>query len=285
MKKIIALAVSCMSLLSAGYSTLGVRISRLGPLTPRTGMAPIFICGMLLMVVCVSSLRAEEAGEEQGLPSIAQPDVPEQPVAVVNGHAITTAELDAHVEATQLSSEDALDDLIDLTLVRAAAAEKGISAPAKAWSAEERAGVELALAKALALEVATPRIVLIVDHVWLKDADDEQERASGRVLMERLRALVAAGATIPNAYTKLQVEGDAWHIGDHEEYSYDVIPPEARDLPLASLSKIIPGDGGLHLFVIHQRKQILPAGDEIRGPLRERLRRDAVIELSEQSAP
>jgi hypothetical protein len=72
------------------------------------------------------------------------------------------------------------------------------------------------------------------------------------------------------------LDGSLWHIGDHEEYPYDVIPPEAHDLPDGSLSPIIPGDGGLHLFKIYQRKKVPPPLDQIRGPLYNRLQ----VELS-----
>jgi hypothetical protein len=144
-----------------------------------------------------------------------------------------------------------------------------------------RAGVELALAQTLGLDVPPLRVSLVVDHAWLKDAEDEKARFADRALLERLRALVEAGATIPEAYTQLQVDGAAWHIGDHEEYPYEIIPAEAHDLPPGSLSPIIPGDGGLHLFRIYQRKQELPPSSEIRGLLSERLRRDATIDRPE----
>ncbi|NVN92744.1 MAG: hypothetical protein HXX11_19410 [Desulfuromonadales bacterium] len=271
--------------LLVAFTASGSRLTGSGRQASRTRFVAAMICGMLLAITCASTVLADREGGEQVPAPVVQLSPANPPVAVVNGQPIKAAELDTHAAATQLSPEYALEDLIDLMLVRAAATEKGVSAPARAWNADERAAVEATLAKALSLDVAAPRVLLVVDHAWLKDAEDEQERVDGRARMERLRAMVAAGATIPDAFARLQLDGTLWHIGDHEEYPADVIPPEARDLPPASLSGIISGDGGLHLFRIHQRKQILPTSDEIRGPLRDRLRRDAVIERIEPSEP
>ena len=198
--------------------------------------------------------------------------------ATVNGQPVTVRELDAHMAATKLPREEALDDLIDLRLLRAALAANNISAPAGTWSPDERADLELALTRALGFYVPPLHITLIVDHAWLKDAENEAERTAGRALLERLRALVAAGATIPDAYTQLQVDGSLWHIGDHEEYLTLVLPPEVQNLPAGSLSPIVPGDGGLHLFRIYERKQERLPVDEIRVPLLTRLRLDATID-------
>lgn len=241
------------------------------------------LCSVFMFVItCASPLRAADMGGEQDTASVVLTSPAELPVAVVNKQPIKKTVLDAHMAATHLSREEALEDLIDLTLIRTSAAENGIKVPEGIWSTEERARVELALANALSLEIAVPRVLLVVDHAWLKDSEDEESQATGRAQMEQLRASVEAGATIPAAYAKLQIDGNAWHIGDHEEYPYDTVPEEARDLLLSTLSPIIPGDGGLHLFVIHQRKQILPTSEDIRGPLRERLRDEAMIERPEQ---
>ena len=129
------------------------------------------------------------------------------------------------------------------------------------------------------------RVSLIVDHAWLKDAEVEKTRVAGRALLVRLRTLVEAGATIPQGYDQLQADGALWHIGDHEQYPADVIPGEARDLPPGGLSQIIPGDGGLHLFRIYERKQELPYWDEVRVPLNARLRLDAAIERPDPAVP
>ena len=69
--------------------------------------------------------------------------------------------------------------------------------------------------------------------------------------------------------------------GDHEEYTSIVVPAEVQDLSQGSLSQIIPGDGGLHLFKIHQRRQELQPVSDIRVPLLARLRLDAAIEQPE----
>jgi hypothetical protein len=89
---------------------------------------------------------------------------------------------------------------------------------------------------------------------------------------------VSGGATIPTAYQKLGGDAADWHIGDHEEYPYDVVPPAAHDLPPGSLSPIIPGDGGLHLFTIHARKAVPPAPEVVHPVLRDRLREGKTIE-------
>ncbi|MFA7403933.1 MAG: hypothetical protein WC007_08065, partial [Pelobacteraceae bacterium] len=139
-------------------------------------------------------------------------------------------------------------------------------------------GVELAVAQGIGIETAKPRIDLIVDHAWLKDAEDASERAAGRGALEKLRALAVEGATIPEAFARMQLDGSLWHIGDHEEYPYEAIPVEARDMPPGAISPIIPGDGGLHLFRIYEKKQLLGPMEVISSQLRDELRRRATIE-------
>jgi hypothetical protein len=102
--------------------------------------------------------------------------------------------------------------------------------------------------------------------------------------MERLRALCAAGESIPVAFPKVGADAADWHIGDHEEYPYDVVPAEAHDLTAGSLSAIIPGDGGLHLFRIVERRGPPPAPGLVRAALRERLRRGKMIEIAADGA-
>lgn len=212
-----------------------------------------------------------------------QPDSGSKAVAFVDGVPIKAAELDDHATATGKSRDEALDDLINLQLVRAAAANKKMKTPSGSWSEEERAGIELALARALSLDIPQGNVSLVVDHAWLKDADDEAARTAGRELMERLRGLVEAGTAIPLAYEQLHADGSLWHIGDHEEYPYDVVPDEARDLPAGSLSAMIPGDGGLHLFKVYQRKEELPSRTEIHDLLMDQLRIDATIDLVDET--
>jgi hypothetical protein len=203
------------------------------------------------------------------------------PAAIVNGQPITAAEVDAHAEFLQLPTEYALEDLIELRLLKAAAIAKGVKLPPEPWFTETRAGVELAVARALGIAQVMPRPVLIVDHAWLKDADNEKDRAAGRAQLEKLRGLVAGGATIPEAFTRLNLDGTPWHIGDHEGYDADVLPPEVRDLSAGSLSPIIPGDGGLHLFKIHERTDVPPAPELVTSLLRDQLHRDVTIERPE----
>ena len=229
----------------------------------------------------IAPAQAAEMVPPQDATPAAQPAADDQIVATVNDQPIKTSELDAHVAVTGLSREEALEDLIDLQLLRAAVTANKISVPARAWSQEERAGIEYALTQALGLYVPPRQVTFVLDHAWLKDAEDEKERSAGRVQLERLRALVVAGATIPDAYNQLQVDGTLWHIGDHEEYIKEVLPAEAADFTPGTLSQIIPGDGGLHLFKIYQRKESLPPSDDIRVPLLTRLRLDASIDRPE----
>jgi hypothetical protein len=205
-----------------------------------------------------------------------------KPVVFVDGKPIGSADLDAHIAATGLPHDEALDDLINLRLERAAAVKAGLKVPSGRWSDDQRAGIELALAQALSLDIPQGRVSLVVDHAWLKDAEDEADRAAGNELMEKLRELVVAGSTIPAAYEKLQSDGRSWHIGDHEEYAIDDLPDEVRDLLAGSLSPVVPGDGGLHLFKIHQRKEEPPSREEVRGILLDQLRMDATIDLADE---
>jgi hypothetical protein len=201
-------------------------------------------------------------------------------VARVDGQTIAAAELAAHQTRTGLERAKALDDLIDLALLRAAATELKVALPADLVDAQARAGVELAVAQKLGLPVPATSHSLIVDHAWVKDSQAKKRQAAQRAAMERLRSLVEAGDTIPSAYPKLGLSGAAWHIGDHEEYDYEVVPPEGRDLPAGTLSPIVPGNGGLHLFKIIEHKQARPAADAVSSLLRPHLRNGKAIELA-----
>jgi hypothetical protein len=198
------------------------------------------------------------------------------PVAKVDGQPITAAELAAHQAETKRGADEALEDLIDLHLLRAALRAHGLALDTD--TPASRAAAEYALAKKLSLPLPPAGDVLVVDHAWVKAAEAAKKRAAQRAAMERLRGLVVAGATIPAAYQKLGAEAADWHIGDHEEYPYDVVPPAAHDLPPGSLSPIIPGDGGLHLFTIHARKAVPPAPEVVHPLVRDRLREGKAIE-------
>ncbi|OGU13422.1 MAG: hypothetical protein A2076_17390 [Geobacteraceae bacterium GWC2_53_11] len=206
-------------------------------------------------------------------------------VATVNGQPVKTSDVESHAAATHQPREEALEDIINMKLLRAALAAHKISVPAGEWGSETAAKIEFALAQAMSIDVPPLSVTLIVDHAWLKDAEDEKVRVADRARLEQLRALVVAGATIPDAYTQLIADGSSWHIGDHEEYLALVLPVEVHNLQSGSLSAIIPGDGGLHLFKIHQRKEVLPPRDEVRNPLFTILRLEATIELPEESTP
>lgn len=245
----------------------------------RKGM--IVTTAVLFSIVGIAMSWASDMVSEQRALSILQPVVHDLTVAIVNGRPITSAELDAHIAVSLLPREEALEDLIDLHLLRAAATVNKIHFPAGTWRPEIRADIEFVLAQTLGVDIPPLRTTLVLDHAWLKDADDVKQRAAGRTLLERLRTLVEAGATIPDAFTRLQADGALWHIGDHEEYQSIILPTEAQNLPPGVLSPIIPGDGGLHLFKIYQRKQERPFIDDVRVPLLSRLRLDASIELPE----
>jgi hypothetical protein len=200
-------------------------------------------------------------------------------VARVDSRPVYSTELDSHQSTTGLERSRALDDLIDLTLLRRAAGLRAIDLPLGVPDPETRAAAEFALARNLGLAVSPASETLIVDHAWVKDSRTKKAQAAQRAAIERLRGLVASGSTIPSAYGTLGVAGDSWHIGDHEEYPYGLVPPAARDLPAGSLSEVIPGDGGLHLFKIIEHKQVRPAADSVSSVLRPYLRRESVIEI------
>lgn len=200
------------------------------------------------------------------------------PAALVNNHPITVAELDAYCSATGKERAEALDELIDLQLIRSAAAAKGVRLPDDISTPEARARVEYALAKALDLNPPPETVILLVDHAWLKDAVDGKGLADGGAQLEQLRKAVMNGETIAAAFARLQFDGSDWHIGDHEEYPVEVLPAEVRDLPQKSLSPLIAGDGGRHLFKIHQRRELPPPAEEVRQLLRSYLYQDAAIE-------
>jgi hypothetical protein len=163
------------------------------------------------------------------------------------------------------------EEQLELAKLREACGKEGIPLPATP-SAEERAKAELLLARKLGLDVPPDTDVLIVDHAWVKDAKKKATTAKQRKALEELRAAVVAGKTIPKAFETLPgVDGKVWHIGDHEEYPYTVVPGDAHDLAPGSVSPIIPGDGGLHLFQIYSRKQTPPPADAVHQLVRDKL--------------
>jgi len=210
---------------------------------------------------------------------VAQPEV----VARVDDVTILSGDLEAHQAATHLPRAEALDDLIDLLLLRAAARANGIALAPGRVEPDVRAAAEAELATRMGLAIPTETKSLVVDHAWVKDAEAPKKRAAQRASMERLRSLCAAGDTIPAAFAKLTELGPTaaeWHIGDHEEYPYDVVPDEAHDLGAGTLSPIIPGNGGLHLFWIVERKGPPPPPALVRAALHERLRHGKVIQIN-----
>ncbi len=202
-------------------------------------------------------------------------------VATVNGQEIRYKELYAYMMTGGLPREETLENIIDLYLIRAAAATFSIEAPTGTWSKEMRNNIEYSLATVMALDIPPAQMTLVVDHAWLKDAEIETELMEGRAKITQMREMVANGTTIPQAFAKMKLDSAMWHIGDHEEYPYEVIPEEARDLKPGNLSPLISGDGGVHLFLIHQRKEERPPAEMVHAALMARLRDGAAIEYAE----
>ncbi len=199
-------------------------------------------------------------------------------VARVDGRSLKSDALDAHVQTSHLARAEALEDLIDLDLMREAATKASLTLPTGVWTDEQRATANYDVAKALGVEIPAAADLLVVDHAWVKDAKKKKQLAADRATIEKLRVATVGGAKIPEAWKKLGVASDAWHVGDHEEYAYDVVPPTARDLAPGSISPVIPGNGGMHLFQVYARKRTMPPDEKTRALLREKLRKDAKIE-------
>ena len=230
---------------------------------------------LLLLVALLPGCATHPAPQSNALAAVA---------ARIDGEEIDGATLDAHAARTGLAREAGLEDLIDLRLTRRAAAAAQLPIPSEPWSEEARTQLEHTLARKLALDVPPAVEEILLDHAWVKDAPNERDQAAQRMLLEKLRAKVAAGETLPTAWNALGADGTAWHIGDHESYPYEVIPAAARDLPAGALSPIIPGDGGLHLFKIHAHQQKLPPADLVRATLQPHLREGVKIERSAEGA-
>lgn len=219
-----------------------------------------FVKFMVLMAACCLSLLC--AADLMAAGSDAAGD---KVVATVKDEPVRASELAAHIAATQLPRDEALTDLIEQKLLRTAAQANGITAPAGRWTQAERDGIEAALVKALPLAIQPYIGELVVDHAYLKVTGDEKAQKAGLALMERLRTMMADGATIPAAFNQLQVDGSNWHIGDHEEYPASALPDETRQLPPGGLSSVLAGSDGYNLFKVYERK--IPV-DEIRLAVR-----------------
>ncbi len=102
---------------------------------------------------------------------------------------------------------------------------------------------------------STDGLSLHVDHAWVKDASSAGEQVQRRAALDALRAKVEAGAGFSEAFRSLHADPGPWHVAEGETYPYDVIPAAARDLPVGTLSTVIPGNGGLHLFRILGRER------------------------------
>lgn len=230
---------------------------------------------VLVAVFIASSFFKGYAAETQDAPA-----KEDKVVATINNMPVKASELEAHAEATRWGYDIALGDLIDLKLLKTAATAKNIKMPSGAWTEEDRTRVEYDLARALSLNVPEPRPMLVVDHAWIKDSKNKKKQENHLALLEKMRELVQAGATMPAAFGQLKVDGKPWHIGDHEEYLYQTLPEKARNLPAGSVSGIIPGDGGQHLFKIWERKQSIPSSYEFSYILRSHLRSEAAVEIN-----
>ena len=214
---------------------------------------------VLLAVCCLPLLPAAE------LMAAVNDTAGDKVVATVKEEPVRASELAAYMEAAKLPPLEALNDLIEQKLLRSAAQANGINVPAGRWNLEERDRIEAALVKALPLPIPAHVGELVVDHAYLKIGADEKEQKAGLILMERLRAMVVEGATIPAAFNQLQVDGSNWHIGDHEEYPATVLPDEVRQLPPGGLSSVLAASDGYNLFKLFERK--IPV-DEIRLAVR-----------------
>ena len=242
----------------------------------------LLIC--LWIAGCASSGKHRRTGASPGTaPGATTAAAPvARPVAIVDGVVISAAELAEHVKLTGQERKAAREDLIELVLLHRAAAARKLTTPSGLPPAEARAQLEYMLARALELDVRPPVHLLVVDHAWVKDAVTPRVRAQQRKDLEKLRGLVVAGATIPAAFTKLGLDGALWHIGDHETYGYDVVGPNANELPAGGLSPSFAGDGGVHLFKIHEHKQELPPAADVHEALRVPLRQDKKVELFDE---
>lgn len=97
---------------------------------------------------------------------------------------------------------------------------------------------------------ASPPKSLQVDHAWVKNAPTPGARTKQKQQMDTLRAKVLGGSSFTAAWNALNYDGALWHVADGETYPYEVVSEEARDLAVGSVSEVIPGNGGLHLFRI-----------------------------------
>jgi hypothetical protein len=94
------------------------------------------------MMIAFSAARSSASGELPPRPPamINQVTTTDLVVATVNGRPIRSWQVDAHALNSHLSSDDALEDLIDLKLVRGAAVSHGFSLPPGKWDGKERNG-------------------------------------------------------------------------------------------------------------------------------------------------
>ena len=223
---------------------------------------------------------AAQAQQQAALAGQASVD---SPVARVDGRPILAASLATHEAETGLPRAEALADLVDLTLLRAAATQRGVTVPPAPLTPDARASVERQLAEKLALELPPETTSLIVDHAWVKNASTFAERAGQRKTIESLQARALAGDAIPDAFKELTggIKAADWHIGDHEEYPVAAVPAAARDLTAGSVSSVISADGGLHLFKVYARKLNPPSMSVVHAVVRDRLLEGKVIEVIE----
>jgi hypothetical protein len=101
---------------------------------------------------------------------------------------------------------------------------------------------------------ASGTLRLKVDHAWVKNAESASRQSAQRDAMENLRTKVSSGASFLKSWKALGVDGKNWHVAEGEVYPYAVVHEDARDLPEGSVSDILPGEGGLHLFRIVARE-------------------------------
>jgi hypothetical protein len=202
------------------------------------------------------------------------------PVAMIDTKKIYVDDLKAYEKQSGLTGRAALEDLIDLEL-EAQAAKKNDIDYSTIKTPAGRAQVDFQLAKALSLNVPEPTTQLVVDHAWVKDSKRAAAQAKQKQEIEQLREKVIAGTPLPEAWRGMKLTAMNWHVGEHETYATNVLPPEAKDLKANDVSVVMVGDGGLHLFKVYERKDELPPAEAVRSALHTALREKRIIEIYE----
>lgn len=225
---------------------------------------------IVLGLVVVSSVGDSPPGRR----ALAAEDV----VARVDGSPVYRAQVaeltrtDPRFHVSVASFDSALEEVIGRRLIVEAAHRNGLTG-------DRSEDIERKLVALLEFDVPAVALELGVNHAWLKDASSPEEQARQEEDFQRFHREVEKGGSFLEAFKRLGLDGQRWHVADDETYQGAVFPPAVAKLPEGRLSEPFRSAGGMSLVRILRRTGAeRPSAEAVHEVLVDRLSLRARIE-------